>query len=120
MTQYLWNHDIHLFDSCTTSPILASDYDRVAAAIHRLREIPEMAIGTYVGHLFAIDDQRGARLGAADHLHDVAVQFRVVHFEQHFLLFTCNDKREFKRIALVAYVVFLIDRAHSPEIIAGR
>ena len=56
------------------------------------REIPEMPVRTYVGHLFAIDDQSGARFGAADHFDDVALQFRVVHLEQHFLFFACDDQ----------------------------
>jgi hypothetical protein len=53
--RYLWHHDIHFFDSCTTPPILASDHNRVAAAIHWPREIPEMPIRTYIGDLLAIN-----------------------------------------------------------------
>jgi hypothetical protein len=56
ITRYLWHHDVNFFDSCTTAPILASDYDGVAATLHRSREIPEMPVRAYIGYLFAIDD----------------------------------------------------------------
>ena len=81
-------------------------------------EIPEMPVRLNVGHCLAVDDQGGAGFGASDDLDDVALQLGAVDFEEHVLLLALRHQGELVGFARVADVAFIVNRAHSPEIVA--
>src|SRR6266853_116533 len=114
----LRNYNFHLLDDCAAPAILSCDGNRMAAAPQRLREVLERAVGVYIGHRLAVDDQRRARLGAPADLHYVTMQLGVANFQHHLLALALCRERKLERIARRTDVFQRIRSHNVPEIIA--
>src|ERR1700688_1482109 len=83
----LWNHNRYALNGRAAPAILAGDDDFMTAALQRLREITEAAVGLDACNRFSINNQCRIGLGTPDQLDDIAVPFGGVHLESHFLRF---------------------------------
>src|ERR1700722_16491011 len=54
----LWNHNGHALNGRASSSVLADDYDFMASACKRLREVAEAAVGLNIGDGVAVNDER--------------------------------------------------------------
>src|SRR3989442_1561457 len=102
------------------SPAVRSDHHNgMLARVELFSEMSEAAVRPDIRHRLAVHDERGARLGAPDDLHDMPVKLRALNLQRHLLGLALRHERELGRIAGIAGALLLIHCDNVPEIIAG-
>ena len=89
------------------------------ARVELFSEMSKAAIRPDIRHRLAVHDERGARLGAPDDLHDMPVKLRALNLQRHFLALALRHERELGCIARITGALLGVHRNDVPEIIAG-
>src|ERR1700747_2301471 len=112
-------HDGHLLCRCSSPAVLSNHDNSMLSGQQRLGKMVKRSIPCDVRHRLSVDDQRGARLGAAGDFNRVAHELRTLNLEEHILRLALRDQREFIRFAYVARRFPGARRGYVPEVVPG-
>src|SRR5712692_6624927 len=84
-------HDGHLLVPRPSPAVLSNHDNSMLSRQQRFRKMSERSILRDIRHRLSVDDQRGARFGAASDFNCMAHELRTLNFEEHVLRFALRD-----------------------------